>query len=161
MSGPARGPAKRRRKAASRPVAPPTAASLLEVAEKYIVAACVLIEHHATPEPIGFLASHGLELALKAFLLHSGVSVAELKRGYGHNLNELWLAAARRGLTVEFDLLWLAVLNHYYDYPYQYRYPQAGYATPLPAGEVFTRQLRQVLQAVATALNTRLMGYDA
>jgi hypothetical protein len=132
----------------------------LEGAEKYIAAACVLIERNAMPEPTGFLASHGLELAFKAFLLHSGVSVAELKRDYGHDLNELWQAAERRGLTVQFDLLWLGVLNHYYDNPYLYRYPQEGYAAPLPAGPEVPRDLRQVLQVVANALGTRLIGYD-
>jgi hypothetical protein len=57
----------RRRKAVIRPAtAPPTTASMLEGAEKYIAAACVLIAQNAAPEPTGFLASHGLELALKA-----------------------------------------------------------------------------------------------
>jgi len=160
--GPARRPAKQRRKAVSAQVAPSTAASLsalLEGAEKYIAAACVLIAQNATPEPTGFLASHGLELALKAYLLHSGVSVAKLKRNYGHNLNKLYRAASQRSLTVQFDLLWLAVLNHDCDHPFLYRYPQAGYAAPLPAGPDFPRDLRQVLQAAATALNTQLMGY--
>jgi hypothetical protein len=150
----------RRHKAVTRPpTPPPTAGSLLEGAEKYIAAACALIAQNATPEPTGFLASHGLELALKAYLLHSGVSVAKLKRNYGHNLNKLYRAATQRGLTAQFDLLWLAVLNHYHDNPFLYRYPQAGYAAPLPAGPDFPRDLRQVLQAVATALNAQLMGY--
>lgn len=157
----------RRRKTANSPVAapttlaaPPTAVSYLEGAEKYIAAACTLIEREATVEPTGFLASLGLELALKAFLLHSGMPAAELlKKKYRHSLNNLWMEAAGRGLAAQFDPLWLALLNHYYDAPYQFRYPREGYATPLPAGPEFPRDLRQVLEAVATALNTRLMSY--
>jgi hypothetical protein len=143
----------------SRPIAPTTAASFLEGAEKYIAAACVLIDHGTTVEPIGLLASHGVELALKAFLLHSGVSAQELKRQYGHDLQGLWRAALSHGLRLGSEPWWLGILNYYYDAPYQFRYPRGGFATPIPGGNEFPTELRGLLEIVAAPLGLRLMNY--
>lgn len=44
---------------------------------------------------------HAIELGLKAFLIKNGMSAERLrKKPYGHNLTELFEAAARRGLTL-------------------------------------------------------------
>lgn len=145
----------------SGPTAPITTASFLDCGERYIAAACVLIERRTPVDPIGMLASHGLELALKAYLLHSGVSVAELKRrDVRHNLAQLWFDAKSRGLNIEWPQpWWLRVLALYYDYPYLYRYPTEGQATAIPDSDTLPSELRGALTTVAAATGLNLMGY--
>jgi hypothetical protein len=145
----------------SGPTAPITTASFLDCAERYIAAACILIERRTPVDSIGMLASHGLELALKAYLLHSGVSVSALKRrDVRHNLAQLWLDAAARGLDIEKPPpWWLRVLAFYHDAPYLYRYPTEGQATAIPDGDTLPWELRGVLTAVAAATGLNLMGY--
>jgi len=48
---------------------------------------------------IGILASHSLELALKSYLLHSGMSEKELMN-IGHNINEAWNQCVQSGLPL-------------------------------------------------------------
>jgi hypothetical protein len=49
--------------------------------------------------PAYFLLGRSIELSLKAFLLHSGVHIDELrKRGLGHNLRALLSTAREKGL---------------------------------------------------------------
>ena len=46
------------------------------------------------------LVLHAIELALKGYLVHSGVSERELKRRFSHDLEKLFAEAKKRGLTV-------------------------------------------------------------
>lgn len=46
------------------------------------------------------LQIHAIELALKAWLHEHGVSIEELRRKYGHNLDELVSEAKKKGLTL-------------------------------------------------------------
>ena len=70
-----------------------------------------------------FLCCQSIELSLKAFLSLKGVTITELRRrGFGHNLFELYRAAADKGLgglvTVEpDDLTVVTQANDWYDSP--------------------------------------------
>ena len=58
---------------------PPSAESFMDGAMRFRDAACILIKGSTAVDPIGLLASHSLELGLKAYLLHTGVSVDEVR----------------------------------------------------------------------------------
>lgn len=66
--------------------------------------------------PLYLLYGHGIELALKAFLISQGVAEKVL-RGMGHDLQEALQAAKARGSFEEppdYDLQILDLLNPYY-----------------------------------------------
>ncbi|RWA52282.1 hypothetical protein AU476_18145 [Cupriavidus sp. UYMSc13B] len=56
-----------------------------------------------SPMPAYFLAAHGIELTLKAYLRHSGVSARELIMKYGHGLLICNEAAKELGLAEHFN----------------------------------------------------------
>jgi hypothetical protein len=119
--------------------------SFLGGAQKYIDSACVLIEHSSAVDCIGMLAAHGVELALKAHLLHSGLSESEVKRQFGHDLVKLWVAAHDRGLDIDSDPpYWLQIVGFFHGAPYQYRYPPEGMATAIPRADLFAGLLRDL-----------------
>lgn len=77
-----------------------------------------------------FLARHSLELVLKSFLLHKGVSISELKsrKLYHHNIVKCYHSAKKFGLNIFKNLeevrvtVFLGELNKYcldkiYEYP--------------------------------------------
>jgi hypothetical protein len=86
-----------------------TAVGLARYAYEYIEAA-MLVEHndptpsHISPVPAYFLALHGIELTLKSYLRHKGVTAKELRgQKYGHDLHAChkmlpvrWLPSNRR-----------------------------------------------------------------
>ena len=73
--------------------------------------------------PIRHLYRHAVELYLKAFLLHAGVSVKELKQNYGHNTERLVEDAIKQGLLVsEEQRLQIAFCND----PLPDRYLETG-----------------------------------
>lgn len=80
-----------------------TAIGLARYAYDYISAA-MLIERndsspgHISPIPAYFLAVHGIELTLKAFLRHEGVSPRDLQKNFGHNLHACHRKAKELGL---------------------------------------------------------------
>jgi len=69
--------------------------------------------------PVLYLAGHSIELSLKSFLLHLGVSLRDLRFEYGHDLGKLLVAARKLGLEeyAQFDEVELGafdVLNDLY-----------------------------------------------
>lgn len=81
-----------------------TAMGLARYAYDYIGAA-MLVEHndttptHISPVPAYFLALHGIELTLKSYLRHKGVTAKELRgRKYGHDLHACHKKAKELGL---------------------------------------------------------------
>jgi hypothetical protein len=81
-----------------------TAIGLARYAYEYIAAA-MLVEHndptptHSSPIPAYFLALHGIELTLKSFLRHKGVTAKELRgQKYGHDLHACHKKAKELGL---------------------------------------------------------------
>lgn len=90
-----------------------TARGLARYAHEYIEAALVVDEKlgakneyvHISPIPAYFLASHGIELTLKAFLRTKGVSAADLRtKQYGHDLRACYRESKRYGLLDVFRM---------------------------------------------------------
>jgi hypothetical protein len=117
-----------------------TAIGLARYAKDYLEAAIVVNREmgkekdyaHVSPMPAYFLLSHGIELTLKAYLRHVGLSVEDLRK-VGHDLKALHAKACEMGLEClykltaqdaeAFDLL--VSVNEYH----QLRYIQTGFKT--------------------------------
>ena len=81
-----------------------TAIGLARYAYDYLHAAMVVENNdselgHISPIPAYFLALHGIELTLKAFLRHKGVSVKDLQKKYGHDIHACHRKAKELGLN--------------------------------------------------------------
>lgn len=88
-----------------------TATGLARYAYEYIEAA-MLVERndptptHISPIPAYFLALHGIELTLKAYLRHKGLTAKELRgQKYGHDLHACHRKAKELGLLSLFKEL--------------------------------------------------------
>lgn len=87
-----------------------TAIGLARYAYDYLHAAMVVEKSDTThnqisPVPAYFLALHGIELTLKAYLRHKGVSVKHLQRKFGHDLHACHRKAKELGLHEVFKEL--------------------------------------------------------
>lgn len=85
-----------------------TAIGLARYAYDYLHAAIVVetsdqTPNHISPVPAYFLALHGIELTLKAFLRHKGVSVRDLYKRFGHDLHACHRKAKELGLNDVFE----------------------------------------------------------
>lgn len=119
-----------------------TAIGLARYAKEYLEAAIVVDQQmgsrkeHArvSPIPAYFLLTHALELTLKAYLRHAGMSVEQLgARDLGHDLGALYAKARELGLDAvhqmtaddaqAFDML--VAVNEFH----QLRYIQTGFKT--------------------------------
>jgi hypothetical protein len=81
-----------------------TAIGLARYAYDYLHAAMVVETNDATPGhispvPAYFLALHGIELTLKAYLRHKGVSVQDLEKKFRHDLHACHRKAKELGLN--------------------------------------------------------------
>lgn len=105
--------------------------------------------------PAYFLLGRSIELSLKAFLLHKGIPVSELrKKRYGHNLRELLAEARARGIErfVELEAIDAGVISLLsYDYEakrLEYRITKGSYALPhLPETWDIARRLAYELKS--------------
>ena len=84
-----------------------TAIGLARYAYDYLHAAMVVETNdptpsHISPVPAYFLALHGIELTLKAFLRHKEVSVKDLRKKFGHDLRACHRKAKELGLQEVF-----------------------------------------------------------
>lgn len=84
-----------------------SAIGLTRYAYEYLEAAMVVDEHcgaapqysHISPTPAYYLLSHSVELTLKSYLRHCGITVKQLSsREYGHDLNASYQKAKELGL---------------------------------------------------------------
>ena len=50
------------------------------------------------PIPVLYLIGHSMELSLKAYLLHQGVTLNELRKTYGHNLRKCMKKSKELGI---------------------------------------------------------------
>jgi hypothetical protein len=87
-----------------------TAIGLARYAYDYLHAAIVVetndpTPRHISPVPAYFLALHGIELTLKAFLRHKGVSVKHLQKKFGHDVQACYRKAKELGLHEVFNAL--------------------------------------------------------
>lgn len=131
----------------------PSARSFLDGATKYVEAASILCDTARSVDPIGLVASHGVELGLKAYLLHCGMTEREL-RGIGHDLAELWMQARVKGLDIEYGPpYWVRVLSFAHGQPHHlYRYPPERVASAIPDAQELKRALSEFLHRVSVAL---------
>lgn len=91
-----------------------TAIGLARFAYEYIDAAMLVDEQHGarpgfemvSPTPAYFLALHGIELTLKSYLRHKGVTVRELRspKDFGHDLRACYRKAKELGLRTVFKM---------------------------------------------------------
>jgi len=78
-----------------------TPVGLARYAYEYIEAARLVDTHlgkshehdFVSPIPAYFLALHGIELTLKSYLLHHGISINKLTNKYGHNIRKCYIKA--------------------------------------------------------------------
>ncbi|MGD8498166.1 MAG: hypothetical protein PVG82_04620 [Chromatiales bacterium] len=92
--------------------------SLLRGAHRFARAAEMqAAKEHTVSAPTALLASHCLDLTLKAYLIFTGHSRPHLE-AIGHNLLESWSAAVERGLALPTPAPeWCCHLSAAYDYP--------------------------------------------
>lgn len=79
----------------TQPPADPSPQTLLATAREFVQGAQTLVANSGTIKAAAFLAGFALELALKAYLLHTGTKTVEQLKKAGHDLRRLWKAAAR------------------------------------------------------------------
>lgn len=101
----------------------------------------------------GFLVSHSLELALKAFLISTGFDDDRLRKQIGHSLIEAWKMSAQHGLSLETDPPdWCQTLNSAHDTPYHFRYARTNTGLVTPAPKKAVSGLNNVLEMVGDAI---------
>jgi len=130
---------------------PVSVESLLEGARGYLSALETLAEHPSRQlvEPIGLLASQALELALKAVLLHGGWTEHQLISKVGHDLNEAWAEAKKKGLKVNWEHRFsVEVLSLSHNSPYLFRYPREKVGAAITEPEVLCKDVKAVIAAV-------------
>lgn len=133
---------------------PALAGALLERAERYVEAVGILASGRegGSAEPISLMARHGAELALKAFLLHSGSSQDELTDAQ-HDLLILWGRAHAKGLAIEASPpYWVQAINLAFDRPFltSARLGQPPNAAPGP--QAIKTSLDELLNVAADAI---------
>lgn len=101
--------------------------------------------------PHYFLFCHAVELALKAYLLQSGLMLSQLrKKDFGHNLNKLMQEAVKHNLSVGLLAQNLAMLSEPHE-NFLARYPQHN-GKPILLVDQFEPLLIELLEAVSTVL---------
>lgn len=132
----------------------PSTRSFLDSATRYIEAAGILCDAGRAVDPIGLVASHGVELGLKAYLLYCGMTERGL-RAIGHDLAELWMQARAKGLEIEFGPpYWVRVLSFAHGQPHHlYRYPPERVSSAIPEAQELKRALSEFLHRVSIAVS--------
>lgn len=90
-------------------------------------------DQRCPPDSFGFLVSHSLELALKAYLTKCGFDEEKMKAKIGHSLVKAWNASATLGLPVAKAVpRWCDLLDRAHNTPYLFRYARTntGIVTP-------------------------------
>ena len=105
----------------------------------------------ATLYPIGILAAHCLELALKAYLLHVGCDERDLIR-IGHDLAKAWECCKRSGLDLKELPYWVRVLDYSHAHPYYFRYPQGNHEVAIPSMDELSKDIASILDLISSAM---------
>lgn len=101
------------------------------------------------------LAGFAVELYLKAYLLHSGVSAEDLrKKKYGHDLDALAAEAKARGVPTQSyqPLITLLATKHK---SFEYRYMKTGENYPAMRLDSFFQRLNDLDVTVDTVIGAR------
>ena len=135
-------------------VSDPSPDTLLRASQRFLAALNVLIGHPGGfgVAPIGLLASHSLEVGLKAYLLTVGWTQKEI-RTIGHDLVRAWTAAVSARLPLESDVpSWVKTLDLHHDRPFMYRYTPEGVGVGIPAPPDLSRLLAQTIEILVAAM---------
>lgn len=109
-------------------------------------------EETCPPDSFGFIISHSLELALKAFLLNRGKTEEEIIR-MGHNLVIAWNECVELGLQIESDVpRWCEAIDAAYKSPYLFRYARENTGLVVPSQEEMYTSLDRVIDLVGGVL---------
>jgi hypothetical protein len=123
----------------------------LNYAEQFHNAFHELREHHPTASwPRYFLLCHSVELALKAFLLHRGATLDELKDfDIRHKLDKLVTEAVAKGLHLRQETQeGISALTDAHS-EFWHRYPKAEGLTQFFTIEQFAPNAHELLKAVS------------
>lgn len=110
----------------------------------------------SAPSPVMFLVAHSIELGLKAYLRHQGLSLEEIVN-LGHNLERCWQVAVEQGVQehvelTEGDLEVLGIISELH-LSTVLRYIQTGYKT-LPVFGPLQELTKKILDGICP-----LVGY--
>jgi hypothetical protein len=132
---------------------PCTPTSLYRGALDFLKAADTLTPGE-TPYAFGAVAGHCLELTLKAYLLHVGVSEDDLKNSklFGHDLTKAWnrCVAERLGIAATMPD-WAKSLDAGHDSPFPFRYQPNNTGISLSPKSAIIAGLRSVMAVVQAA----------
>jgi hypothetical protein len=129
----------------------------LDRAQEYFSAVEILAPRLTadTIAPIGLLASHAIELGLKAYLLHIGRSERDLKK-IGHDLRKAWGEAAKAGLRVDLvHTFSVDVLSLSHDDPFLFRYPKSKNAVAITEPAEVCSAVKAIIEAVANQIEKK------
>lgn len=122
----------------------------LNIAKRLLPAIDVLAQ---SPDKVVYgltmLVAHSLECTLKAYLAHRfSMSEEQDLKKFGHNLEKLWIEAAKNGLSIEVQPpSWCDKLDSMHKAPYLLRYPNKVVLV-IPATDVMITGLKSVINAV-------------
>ena len=103
---------------------------------------------------LAFLAAHGLECILKAYLSRGGDDAAVKHKEIRHNLNELWSQAVANGLVIPpTPPSWVSTLSELHERPYYLRYSTDVHAMGVPPSQPMTTELNDLFLMVCGRLS--------
>lgn len=132
----------------------PTDLTLYRGSLNFFRATDILISSNETcpADVFGFLVSHSLELALKAYLLKKGLDEANIK-SIGHSLVKAWYKSVEYGLTLENPVpSWCELLDSAHRSPSLFRYARTNTGIVTPAPMESHSGLKKVLDTVGNEL---------
>lgn len=111
---------------------------------------------NAKPIPahaLSLVAAHTLECLLKSFLSKDGSDKELRKQSIRHNLFDLWVKAAGKGLPINIPPpAWVERLSQLHNHPYHLRYSEGVHGLVLPNSEAMVSDIEQLLELVQNNL---------
>ena len=130
--------------------------SYVRAAQEFFKATQILAAADSPAGPLGSLAGQCLELALKAYLLSTGMTEADFlpkNKGFGHSLKDAWAACVAKALPIDKNLpQWASHLHGGHASPYMFRYVKDNTGIVLPPKSDVLAGLRRVLTEVEKAV---------
>lgn len=132
-----------------------TEVSLYRGSLNFFKAADIIIasDEICPPDSFGFLVSHSLELALKAYLTRCDLDEDKLKDKVGHSLVKAWNRCVALGLPLDKKVPgWCELLDRAHAAPHLFRYPRTNTGTVTPSQSELYSCLDNVLNVVGAQL---------
>jgi hypothetical protein len=122
----------------------------------FLEATKILADAKVTAGPLGHVAAQCLELALKAYLLSTGMTEQDFlprSGGISHSISKAWALCVQKGLALDATMpLWAFQLDGGHDTPHMFRYARTNSGIVLPAPPKLLDGLRGVLATVGDAI---------